>query len=138
LTLTIASPDARATRPAGSPCETGCFARIIAASDSRDAVQRARLEQLAEARAAGYAEGVDAGRREVHASYSEAAARLVAEVHGRTSGPTHVELERRRWGAGGRAHFADPRPGDYLGGPVAWAPGWAPGSGHAPETAAAA
>jgi hypothetical protein len=25
------------------------------------------------------------------------------------------ELEIRRWGPGGRKHFADPRPGDYLG-----------------------
>lgn len=28
-------------------------------------------------------------------------------------------LEVTRWGPGGRAHFADPRPGDYQGGPVA-------------------
>lgn len=26
-----------------------------------------------------------------------------------------AELEARRWGPGGRAHFADPRPGDYPG-----------------------
>jgi hypothetical protein len=26
-----------------------------------------------------------------------------------------------RWGPGGREHFADPRPGDYMGGPV---PSW--------------
>lgn len=30
-------------------------------------------------------------------------------------GPSHAELERRRWGDGGREHFGDPRPGDYPG-----------------------
>lgn len=30
-------------------------------------------------------------------------------------GPGHAELEVRRWGPGGRAHFADPRPGDFPG-----------------------
>jgi hypothetical protein len=30
-------------------------------------------------------------------------------------GPGHAELEARRWGPGGREHFADPRPGDYPG-----------------------
>lgn len=35
-------------------------------------------------------------------------------------GPSFAELELRRWGPGGRAHFGDPRPGDYRGGPVEW------------------
>ena len=30
-------------------------------------------------------------------------------------GPSHAELEEKRWGPGGREHFADPRPGDYPG-----------------------
>jgi hypothetical protein len=29
--------------------------------------------------------------------------------------PPHAELEEKRWGPGGREHFADPRPGDYPG-----------------------
>ena len=29
--------------------------------------------------------------------------------------PAHAELEEKRWGPGGRAHFADPRAGDYTG-----------------------
>ncbi len=29
--------------------------------------------------------------------------------------PALAELETRRWGPGGRAHFGDPRPGDFLG-----------------------
>lgn len=37
--------------------------------------------------------------------------------HGQTlvNRPTHAELEERRWGPGGRAHYGDPRPGDYPG-----------------------
>ena len=34
------------------------------------------------------------------------------------SGPTFAELERRRWGPGGRVRFGDAREGDYMGGPV--------------------
>jgi hypothetical protein len=30
-------------------------------------------------------------------------------------GPSHAELEEKRWGPRGREHFADPRPGDYPG-----------------------
>lgn len=30
-------------------------------------------------------------------------------------GPDFAELERRRWGDGGREHFGAPRPGDYRG-----------------------
>jgi hypothetical protein len=30
-------------------------------------------------------------------------------------GLSHAELEERRWGPGGREHFADPRPGDFTG-----------------------
>ena len=30
-------------------------------------------------------------------------------------GISHADLEQRRWGPGGRAHFADPRPGDFPG-----------------------
>jgi hypothetical protein len=29
--------------------------------------------------------------------------------------PSHAELEERRWGPGGREHFADPRPSDFPG-----------------------
>ena len=43
------------------------------------------------------------------------AARWNELAQGVVSGPSHAELEERRWGPGGRAHFADPRPGDYPG-----------------------
>ena len=38
-----------------------------------------------------------------------------AIAHAAVHGPSHAELEERRWGPGGRAHFADPRPGDFPG-----------------------
>jgi hypothetical protein len=42
--------------------------------------------------------------------------------------PPYAELEQRRWGPGGRAHFADPRPGDFPG------PGTQPHPHPQPET----
>ena len=41
-------------------------------------------------------------------------ARPIAGYGGRNH-PGEAELERRRWGPGGRERFADPRPGDYPG-----------------------
>jgi hypothetical protein len=34
-------------------------------------------------------------------------------------GPDLAEIDERRWGPGGREHFADPRPGDFPGRPSA-------------------
>lgn len=70
-------------------------------------------------RAFWYARGYDAGddggyrraQREVEIDYR----RRVADPPRLDGGPSHTELERRRWGPGGRAHFADPRPGDFPG-----------------------
>jgi hypothetical protein len=38
-----------------------------------------------------------------------------AIAHAAVHGPSHAQLEERRWGPGGRAQFADPRPGDFPG-----------------------
>ena len=38
-----------------------------------------------------------------------------AIAHAAVHGPSHAELEERRWGPGGRARFAEPRPGDFPG-----------------------
>lgn len=60
---------------------------------------------------AGHADGY-------HAGYRQAGADQAARGNQATSaadGPSHAELEGRRWGPGGRAHFADPRPGDFPG-----------------------
>jgi hypothetical protein len=61
---------------------------------------------------AGYAAGWAGCDADLAQSWHEAAAPLARNR------PSHAELEARRWGPGGRAHFADPRPGDYPGGPV--------------------
>ena len=44
--------------------------------------------------------------------YAHAIADVKAAQHGLVR---DAELETRRWGPGGRAHFADPRPGDFPG-----------------------
>jgi len=44
--------------------------------------------------------------------YLQAVADVKAAQHGIVR---DAELETRRWGPGGREHFADPRPGDFLG-----------------------
>ena len=53
----------------------------------------------------------EAGRRDAEA---EMAAQW-SRVSGVARGPDLAELEERRWGPGGREHFADPRPGDFPG-----------------------
>ena len=61
------------------------------------------------------------GREMYAAGYAAAEADMAARWDriARTTvrGPSHADLEEKRWGPGGRAHFADPRPGDY---PAAW------------------
>ena len=54
-----------------------------------------------------------AGRRAAEAEMAERWNRVAAPVV--AGGPDLAELEARRWGPGGREHFADPRPGDYPG-----------------------
>ena len=71
------------------------------------------LHQLArEAYEAGHADGYRAGYRQADA---DQAARWNQAARAVTDGPARAELEERRWGPGGRAHFADPRPGDFPG-----------------------
>ena len=54
-----------------------------------------------------------AGRRDAEAAgYVRAIADVKAAQHGLVR---DAEIEARRWGPGGRAHFADPRPGDFPG-----------------------
>jgi hypothetical protein len=54
----------------------------------------------------------EAGRQAAEAEMAERWARIADPV---VRGQSCAELEERRWGPGGRAHFADPRPGDYPG-----------------------
>ena len=62
-------------------------------------------EMTREAAASGYERGQVDG-------YLLAVADFKAFQHGAVR---DAELERRRWGPGGRERFADPRPGDYPG-----------------------
>ena len=54
----------------------------------------------------------EAGRRDAEADMARFWAEAARQV---TRGVSHAELEQRRWGPGGRARFADPRPGDLRG-----------------------
>jgi hypothetical protein len=86
-------------------------AELLALSAERDKWQ----DRLGDEYRLGWKLGYEAGRREGY----EAGARLLeAEwpaIVRPLSGPSLAELERRRWGPGGRAHFGDPRPGDFKG-----------------------
>ena len=87
----------------------------------RDAIEAAELaghetayrHQLArQMYEAGRRDGYEAGRRDAEADMARFWAEAARSV---TRGVSHAELEQRRWGPGGRAHFADPRPGDFAG-----------------------
>lgn len=52
------------------------------------------------------------GRHHAEAEQAEAWHQFAARV---AHGIPFADLEERRWGPGGREHFADPRPGDYPG-----------------------
>jgi hypothetical protein len=61
---------------------------------------------------AGQRAGFQAGYRQADADQAARWAEIARPV---AHGISHAELEERRWGPGGRAHFADPRPGDFPG-----------------------
>jgi hypothetical protein len=78
---------------------------------------QAQARQLADhAAAVAWERGIERGRQLEGAERDASWHRIAVQV---ATGPDHPELEIRRWGPGGRARFGDPRPGDYLGGPVA-------------------
>jgi hypothetical protein len=86
---------------------------LLELSDERDQWMRRLGDEYRLGWKLGYAAGVDDGRRleagERDAAWNRAAAPIAR------GGPSHDELELRRWGPGGRARFGDPRPGDYPG-----------------------
>ena len=87
------------------------LAAVLRLSDERDQWLRRLLDAERAAylsgHADGYRDGYERGARLLEASWPAVVSRL--------SGPTLAELEARRWGPGGRAHFGDPRAGDYRG-----------------------
>jgi hypothetical protein len=88
----------------------------IRLSDERDLWLRRVYAAWRDGYRAGYEAGDAAGTKRTQREWHVTNAGLPRSV----LGPTWAELERRRWGPGGRAHFSDPRHGDYTGGPVAW------------------
>jgi hypothetical protein len=54
----------------------------------------------------------EAGRQAAEAEMAERWARVTAPA---VRGQAFAALEEKRWGSGGRAHFADARPGDFPG-----------------------
>ena len=76
---------------------------VFQRADEITAETRYRLQFAKEARQTGF----EAGRRSAFAEMARAwkeAAKTVTEP-----------VDERRWGPGGRAHFADPRPSDFPG-----------------------
>jgi hypothetical protein len=72
---------------------------IAAEAELRDRVARDAYER-------GRADGLREG-------YARAVADWKVTVGADLGGLAHSELQRRRWGPGGREHFGDPRPGDF-------------------------
>ncbi len=80
-------------------------AEAIEAAELVEAEIRYRHQLAREMAAAAYERGRVDG-------YLQAIADVKAVQHGLV---LDAELEARRWGPGGRAHFGDPRPGDFPG-----------------------
>ena len=64
-----------------------------------------------------YSAGLDHGYAIAYADAEDDMAQRWDEITrpATRKGPDFAELERRRWGEGGREHFGDPRPGDFPG-----------------------
>lgn len=80
-------------------------AEAIEAAELAEAESRYRILLARDMAAAAFERGRQVG-------YVQAAADIKAVQHGLV---LDAELDARRWGPGGRAHFADPRPGDFPG-----------------------
>jgi hypothetical protein len=94
----------------------GQLAALIEATDYDLPGHWRQLASETAERAAGAAraDGIERGRQLEAAERDASWHRIAVQV---ATGPDHSELELRRWGPGGRAHFGDSRPGDYMVGP---------------------
>ena len=90
-------------------------AAAIQEAGHAEAETRYRLQLARESFRAGLALGAARAREAVLAEQAEAQRVAAAELMPLLLSPPHAELEERRWGPGGRAHFADPRPSDFPG-----------------------
>jgi len=100
-----------------APCGAACAAGVIAESNTRDKW----LSRILAAEVLGYRRGIADAEAAYGAGYAQCAADVKAAQHAiyRPLARNAAD-EAARWGPGGRARFADPRPGDYRGGPVSW------------------
>jgi hypothetical protein len=87
-------------------------AAAIQEAEHAEAETRYRLQLAREMYQAGQRAGFEAGYRQADADQAARWAQIARPV---VHGISHAELEERRWGPGGRARFADPRPGDFPG-----------------------
>jgi hypothetical protein len=106
---------------------------ILTTGPVLDLAERRRIWALSNERAAwlrrvlrswqdGWQQGYDAGYRdgrEAEGAQRDRLWHLAADPAAR-GGPAYTELERRRYGPGGRKRFGEARSGDYQGGPVPW------------------
>jgi len=90
-------------------------AAAIQEAEHAEAETRYRWQLARESFQAGLALGAARAREAVLREQAEAQRLAAAELMPALLSPDHAELEQRRWGPGGRAHFADPRPGDFRG-----------------------
>src|SRR5205823_4471044 len=88
-------------------------AELVERSNLLDLSLKLRLAAWRDGFAHGYERGVDDGRRQAEAEGERAWYQATHPIA--IGGIPHGELERRRWGPGGRARAGDPRPGDYPG-----------------------
>ena len=90
-------------------------ANAIQDAGHAEAETRYRLQLARESFQAGVAVGAAWAREALLHEQAEAQRQAAAQIMPALLAPSHAELEERRWGPGGRAHFADPRPGDFPG-----------------------
>lgn len=94
-------------------------AELLALSEERDRQLAWRLEAWREGYRSGYRAGQEAGYRRGRDEENTAwlaSLRPARDAALRTSrGPDAAELDRLRWGPGGRERFGERLPGDYLG-----------------------
>ena len=88
---------------------------VLALSAERHRAYLGGLDRQREAFRRGRALGRREGFEECSKLRNREFRAWVTDCHINDGTPKYAELERRRWGPDGRAHFADPRPGDFIG-----------------------
>ncbi len=95
--------------------DPGSVAAAIEEAERIEAETRYRLRMARDAFQAGMAFGAARVREALLQEQAETQRQLAEQLTPVLMSPTLAELETRRWGPGGRAHFGDPRPGDFPG-----------------------